>query len=66
MMGLDEQGLTTIIMVMAKKLPFVLTYADEVKQHLRTIETKYHSLIQSEIEGQLSFEPEVEPAIGSL
>ena len=35
-------------------------YADEVKQHLRAIEPKYHSLIQSEIEGQLRFEPEVE------
>jgi hypothetical protein len=47
-------------MVMAKKLPFVLVYADEVKGHLRAIETKYHSLIQAEIEGQLLFEPEVE------
>ena len=35
-------------------------YADEVKQHLRAIEPKYHSLLQSEIEGQLLFEPEVE------
>ncbi|MEX2120429.1 MAG: hypothetical protein WD847_12610 [Pirellulales bacterium] len=27
---------------------------------MRAIETKYHSLIQSEIEGQLLFEPELE------
>ena len=47
-------------MVMAKKVPFDLLYADEVKHHLRAIETKYHSLIQSEIEGQLLFDPEVE------
>jgi mRNA-degrading endonuclease RelE of RelBE toxin-antitoxin system len=47
-------------MVMAKRPSFALVYADEVKQHLRAIETKYHSLIQSEIEGQLLFEPEVE------
>jgi mRNA-degrading endonuclease RelE of RelBE toxin-antitoxin system len=47
-------------MVMAKRPPFALVYADEVKQHLRAIETKHHSLIQSEIEGQLLFEPEVE------
>lgn len=47
-------------MVMAKKPPFALVYADEVKEHLRAIETKHHSLIQSEIEGQLLFEPEVE------
>ncbi len=47
-------------MVMAKKPAFALVYADEVKEHLRTIETKYHSIIRSEIEGQLSFEPDVE------
>jgi hypothetical protein len=47
-------------MVMAKKPPFALVYAEEVKHHLRAIETKYHSLIQSELEGQLRFEPEVE------
>ena len=45
---------------MAKKRPFALVYAGEVREHLRVIETKYHSLIQSEIEGQLLFEPEVE------
>ena len=47
-------------MVMAKISPFALVYADEVKEHLRAVETKYHSLIQSEIEGQLRFEPAVE------
>lgn len=45
---------------MAKNPPFALVYADEVKHHLRAIETKHHSLIQSEFEGQLRFEPEVE------
>jgi len=45
---------------MAKKTPFALVYADEVKQHLRGIETKYHSLIQSEVEAQLLHEPDVE------
>jgi hypothetical protein len=47
-------------MVMAKKPPFALVYAEEVKAHLRAIETRYHSLIQAEIEGQLLFEPAVE------
>ncbi|SRR6266849_9751871 len=47
-------------MVMAKKPPFALVYADEIKQHLGAIETKYHSLIHSGIEEQLLFEPEVE------
>ena len=45
---------------MAKKPRFALVYADEVKEHLRAIESKYHSLIQAEIEGQLVFEPDVE------
>ena len=31
-----------------------------VKEHLRAIEPKYHSLIQTEIEGQLLFEPDKE------
>jgi len=48
------------MMVMAKKQPFALVYADEVKQHLRAIETKFHSLIQSEVEAQLLHNPEVE------
>ena len=47
-------------MVMAKKQPFTLVYADEVKDHLRAIEAKYHSVIQTEIESQLLHEPDVE------
>jgi hypothetical protein len=43
---------------MAKKPPFVLAYADEVKDHLRAIES--NSLIQSMIEVQLLHEPDVE------
>ena len=45
---------------MAKRPPFALVYAAEVKQHLRAIETKYHSLIHSEVKSQLLFEPDVE------
>ncbi|MCI0463872.1 MAG: hypothetical protein L0Z62_43615 [Gemmataceae bacterium] len=45
---------------MAKHPLFALVYADEVKQHLRAIETKYHCLIQSAIEEQPLFEPAVE------
>jgi len=48
------------MMTMAKEPPFQLVYADEVHEHLEAIQTKYHSLIQSEIEDQLLFEPEVE------
>jgi mRNA-degrading endonuclease RelE of RelBE toxin-antitoxin system len=49
-----------MIMVMAKELPFAIVYADDVKEHLRAIDAKYHSLIQSEMEVQLLFEPDVE------
>jgi hypothetical protein len=47
-------------MVMARRQPFTLVYADEVKDHLRAIEAKYHSVIQSGIETQLVHEPDVE------
>jgi mRNA-degrading endonuclease RelE of RelBE toxin-antitoxin system len=49
-----------MIKVMAKMEPFAVVYADEVKQHLRAIETKYHSLIRTAIARQLEYEPEVE------
>ena len=47
-------------MVMAKRPRFTLLYADAVKKHLQTIDKKYHKLIRSAIETQLSFEPETE------
>ena len=43
---------------MAKKLPFVLVYDQEVAGHLAAIEPKYHSLIRATIEEQLRYEPE--------
>ena len=58
--GLTNGGVQTIIMVMAKKPPFALVYAEEVKKHLRAIDSKYHSVIQSETEAQLLFHPDVE------
>jgi hypothetical protein len=48
----------TIILVMAKKQPFVLIYDLEVSEHLAAIDRKYHSLIRGAIEEQLRFEPE--------
>src|SRR5215475_9169033 len=57
---LTRAHIVTIIKVMPKKQPFTLLYAGEVKEHLRAIETKHHSLIQSEIEIQLVHEPDVE------
>ena len=59
--GLTCQCDVTIIMVtMARKQPFSLIFDPEVKQHLRAIEAKYHSLIRTTIEEQLRFEPETE------
>ena len=45
---------------MATTQPFKLIYAAQVKQHLKTIERKYHSFIRETIENQLRFEPDVE------
>jgi mRNA-degrading endonuclease RelE of RelBE toxin-antitoxin system len=45
---------------MVHKQCFDLIYDSEVWNHLRSIERKYHSLIRSTIEEQLTFEPNVE------
>src|SRR5207237_4027791 len=45
-------------MVMAKRIPFVLIYDAEIRRQLDAIESKHHSLIRSNIEEQLLFEPE--------
>lgn len=45
---------------MARGQPYSLIFDPEVKQHLRTIENKHHSLIRAAIEEQLQFEPERE------
>jgi len=45
---------------MTPRQRFNLIYAPEVKQHLRAIARKYHTLIRREIEAQLQFEPDVE------
>jgi hypothetical protein len=48
------------MVIMARKAPFALVYADAVRLHLRAIESKYHSLIRLEIETQLLFDADVE------
>lgn len=45
---------------MARKQPYDISYDIETKKHLHAIDTKYHSLIRSEIEEQLLFEPRKE------
>ncbi len=43
------------------KLPkFALVFAPEVIEHLRAIERKYHALVQTVIDEQLTFTPEKE------
>ena len=48
------------MVIMARAQPFALVYDPEVKDHLRAIEAKYHSLIRTIIEEQLLFEADVE------
>lgn len=45
---------------MAAGQPFKLIYAAQVKDHLRFVEHKYHSLIRDTLENQLRFEPDAE------
>ena len=45
---------------MAKPPKFALVFAPEVIEHLRSIERKYHNLIQATIDEQLAFTPEKE------
>ncbi|MHB1422874.1 MAG: addiction module toxin RelE [Gemmataceae bacterium] len=45
---------------MTRKQPFSLGYDREIKEHLKAIEAKYHTLIRGTIEEQLRFEPESE------
>jgi mRNA-degrading endonuclease RelE of RelBE toxin-antitoxin system len=45
---------------MARRQPYILVYAPEVKKHLAAIEAQHHGLIRQKIEEQLLFEPGVE------
>jgi mRNA-degrading endonuclease RelE of RelBE toxin-antitoxin system len=45
---------------MARKAAFTIAYDEQVKEHMRAIEKKYHSLIRSRIQNQLRLEPEIE------
>lgn len=51
---------TIILVTLARRQPFSLVYDPQVRQHLRTIDTRHHSLIRTTIEAQLRFEPETE------
>jgi hypothetical protein len=48
------------MILVARKQPFSLSYDPVVKEHLRAIEIKFHSLIRTAIQEQLLFESETE------
>ncbi len=48
------------MVTMPKRKRFELIYPPIIKQHLKSIETKYYSLIRETLETQLQFEPDVE------
>jgi mRNA-degrading endonuclease RelE of RelBE toxin-antitoxin system len=45
---------------MVRRKAFKLVFDQEVKGHLRAIESKYHKLIHEKIQEQLQFEPDHE------
>jgi mRNA-degrading endonuclease RelE of RelBE toxin-antitoxin system len=45
---------------MVMSVPYGLVYAPQVKQHLKSIESKYYFLIRTKIEAQLKLEPTAE------
>jgi hypothetical protein len=45
---------------MEREPPFSISYDEATINHLRAIESKYHSLIRAKIEEQLLFEPDKE------
>jgi mRNA-degrading endonuclease RelE of RelBE toxin-antitoxin system len=46
--------------MVARRQPYSLIYAPEVKKHLAAIKANYHALIRQKVEEQLLFEPGVE------
>jgi mRNA-degrading endonuclease RelE of RelBE toxin-antitoxin system len=52
--------MTIIMVTMPQGKRFQLVYAPVVKQHVKAIDRKHHSLIREAIESQLQVEPDVE------
>jgi mRNA-degrading endonuclease RelE of RelBE toxin-antitoxin system len=49
-----------IMTMMASRRPYTLIYPPAVSDHLKSIDVKYHGLIQEKVEEQLLGEPGVE------
>ena len=45
---------------MSPQLPYTITYAPIIKEHLRSIDRKYYTLIRTTIQERLSYEPNEE------
>jgi mRNA-degrading endonuclease RelE of RelBE toxin-antitoxin system len=52
--------MTIIMVTMPQGNRFRIVYAPMVKQHVRAIDRKHHSLIKEAIEAQLQIEPDIE------
>ena len=52
--------MTIMIVMMAPLRRFEIIYPPIIKQHLKSIEAKYYSLIRESLETQLQFQPDVE------
>jgi len=52
--------MTVIIVMTNPRRQFELIYPPVIKQHLKTIESKYWSLIRDSLNAQLRFEPDSE------
>lgn len=50
--------MTIMVVTMPEAVPFRLIYAPAIRQHLRAIHRKFHSLIRSEVEANLLHEPD--------
>jgi mRNA-degrading endonuclease RelE of RelBE toxin-antitoxin system len=48
------------MVIMSRQQPFALIYDPAVKDHLRAVDAKYHSLIRDTIEEQLLLDPDTE------
>jgi len=45
---------------MSPQLPYTITYAPIIKEHLRSIDRKYYTLIRTMIQERLSYDPDEE------
>jgi mRNA-degrading endonuclease RelE of RelBE toxin-antitoxin system len=59
-MVLIRHSIEVIILSIMVSHPFQITYDPGVKDHLRSIERKYYSLITDKIEEQLRYQPDFE------